>query len=62
MSIGRRITPRQIYIHSLYLLVLALNVSVAHAEETPLTLTDALSRTVAQNPSLRVFDFRLQGL
>ena len=62
MSIGRRITPRQIYIHSLYLLVLALNVSVAHAEETPLTLADALSRTVAQNPSLRVFDFRLQGL
>jgi cobalt-zinc-cadmium efflux system outer membrane protein len=46
----------------LCLVVLTLNVGVVNAEETPLTLTKALSRTVAQNPSLRVFNFRLQGL
>ncbi|MFI8742164.1 TolC family protein [Pseudomonas sp. NPDC077405] len=62
MSVGRRLQPRQTYIHLLCLFALAFNVATTHAEETPLTLTKALSRTVAQNPSLRVFDFRLQGL
>ena len=62
MSTGRRLQPRQTYIHLLCLFALAFNVAVAHAEETSLTLANAVSRTMAQNPSLQVFDFRLQGL
>ena len=62
MSTGRRLQPRQTYIHLLCLFALAFNVAVAHAEETSLTLANAVSRTMAQNPSLRVFDLRLQGL
>ena len=62
MSTGRRLQPRQTYIHLLCLFALAFNVAVAHAEETSLTLANAVSRTMAQNPGLQVFDFRLQGL
>lgn len=62
MSAARRLFLRQTYIHLLFLSALVFNVSVAHAEELSLTLASALSRTLAQNPGLRVFDFRLQGL
>lgn len=59
---GRRLWPRQICAHLLCLLALGLNVAIAQAEETPLTLANALSRTIEKNPGLRVFDFRLRGL
>ena len=62
VSAERRLQPRQACIHLLCLLALMFNVTVARAEERPLTLVDALSRTMEQNPSLRVFDLRLQGL
>jgi len=32
------------------------------AAESPLTLSDAMSRAMAQNPLLKVFDLRLDGL
>ncbi|WP_339616314.1 TolC family protein [uncultured Gilvimarinus sp.] len=60
-STGRRLLPRQFYIHLLCLLFLTLNIANVQAEQAPLTLAEALSRTMAQNPKLRVFDFRLQG-
>lgn len=62
MSAGRRLQPCQAYIYSLFLFVLVLNVAPAHAGAPTLTLANALARTMAQNPDLRVFDFRLQGL
>lgn len=62
MRAGRRLQLRQICVHLLCLFALGLNVAIAHAEETRLTLAEALSRTMEQNPGLRVFDFRLQGL
>jgi cobalt-zinc-cadmium efflux system outer membrane protein len=62
MSTGRRLLPRQLYTHLLCLLFLTLHITNANAEQSPLTLADALSRTMAKNPKLRVFDFRLQGI
>lgn len=62
MRAGRRLWPRQALIYLSCLFALVFNVAVAHAEETSLTLANALSRTMAENPGLRVFDFRLQGL
>lgn len=62
MSSGRRLLPRQIYVLFFCIFALAFKVSAAHAADAPLTLSNALSRTMAQNPGLRVFDFRLQGL
>ena len=59
---GRRVIPSQFFNTLLCLLVLTLTGTVAYAEQAPLTLANALSRTVAQNPTLQVFDFRLQGL
>ena len=59
---GLRAIPRQFFNTLLCLLVLTLAGTVAYAEQVPLTLANALSRTVAQNPTLQVFDFRLQGL
>lgn len=58
-----RIHLRQSSVHLLCVLTLAFNLATTtYAQEPPLTLSNALSRTVTQNPSLRVFDFRLQGL
>lgn len=37
-------------------------IGFARAGERPLTLADALSRTMAEHPDLRVFDLRLKGL
>ncbi|WP_439510949.1 TolC family protein [Marinimicrobium koreense] len=62
METGRRLQPRQSYFQILFLFTLVFNVTTTHAEERPISLADALSRTMAQNPSLQVFDFRLQGL
>ena len=59
---GRRVIPSQFFNTLLCLLVLTLKGTVAYAEQAPLTLANALSRAMAQNPTLQVFDFRLQGL
>ncbi|AKH70615.1 MAG: cobalt-zinc-cadmium efflux system outer membrane protein [Porticoccus sp.] len=53
---------RHFFIHVFCLLALALSASLAYAGNKPLTLSEALSRAMAQNPTLQVFDFRLQGL
>lgn len=44
------------------LLALTLNIPAAYPGEASLTLPEALSSTLAQNPRLQVFDLRLQGL
>ncbi len=44
------------------LLVMVFNPAVAYSGEQPLTLSEALSRTMAQNPGLQVFDLRLEAL
>lgn len=62
MIAGRRLQPRRAYVHIVCLSVLTLNAASVHAESPPLTLANALSRTIAQNPGLRVFDYRLKGL
>ncbi len=62
MKTGRRAMPSHSIIHAFSLLALAFGAALAHAGEKPLTLSEALSRTMAQNPGLQVFDFRLQGL
>ena len=62
MKNGWRVIPRQFFNTLLCLLVLTLKGTVAYAEQAPLTLANALSRAMAQNPTLQVFDFRLQGL
>ncbi|OFE12464.1 transporter [Pseudohongiella acticola] len=43
-------------------IVYPLNVTAVHAADSTLTLSDAMSRTMAQNPRLQVFDLRLDGL
>lgn len=58
---GRRAMLCHSIIHAFCLLALAFS-TLAHAGEKPLTLSEALSRAMAQNPGLQVFDFRLQGL
>lgn len=60
---GRYATPYHIF----YLLLWAvfacsLNSPAVLAAESPLTLSDAMSRAMAQNPLLKVFDLRLDGL
>lgn len=62
MISGRRLQLRPTYTHLLCLFVLALNSTGVHAENTHLTLANALSRTIEKNPGLRVFDYRLRGL
>ena len=59
---GRRVIPCHFIIHAFCLLTLAFGSALAHAGDKPLTLSEALSRAMAQNPGLQVFDFRLQGL
>ena len=59
---GRRAMPCHFIIHAFCLLTLAFGSALAHAGDKPLTLSEALSRAMAQNPGLQVFDFRLQGL
>ena len=59
---GRRAMPCHFIIHAFCLLTLAFGSTLALAGEKPLTLSKALSRAMAQNPGLQVFDFRLQGL
>lgn len=61
MNPGRRFRPRQFYIY-LLCLALGLNVAAANAEETSISLAKALSRAMAENPSLKVFDLRIRGL
>lgn len=39
-----------------------LNVTAVQAADSTLTLSDAMSRAMAQNPQLQVFDLRLDGL
>ncbi|MDP2129179.1 MAG: TolC family protein [Pseudohongiella sp.] len=53
--------------HTLYLLfwvifACSINATAVQAAESPLTLSDAMSRAMAQNPRLQVFDLRLDGL
>ncbi|HBN15616.1 MAG TPA: transporter [Pseudohongiella sp.] len=43
-------------------IVYPLNVTAVHAADNTLTLSDAMSRAMAQNPRLQVFDLRLDGL
>ena len=62
MKNGRRAMPCHSIIHAFCLLTLAFGSALAHAGDKPLTLSEALSRAMAQNPGLQVFDFRLQGL
>jgi len=62
MQTGRRAMPCHFIIHAFCLLTLAFGSALAHAGDKPLTLSEALSRAMAQNPGLQVFDFRLQGL
>ena len=54
--------PRHFFIQVFCLLALASSASLAYAGNKPLTLPEALSRAMAQNPSLQVFDLRLNGL
>ena len=62
MQTGRRAMPCHFIIHAFCLLTLAFGSTLALAGEKPLTLSKALSRAMAQNPGLQVFDLRLQGL
>lgn len=60
---GRHRLPHRWSLFLVSLLALTINVNpAAHAGEIALTLPDALSSTLAQNPRLKVFDFRLAGL
>ena len=60
---GRRCVPYRLSISVACLLALTMSVlPAAHAQESALTLSDALSSTLAQNPRLQVFDLRLAGL
>src|SRR5690606_6897056 len=59
---GRRAMPCHFIIRAFWFLTLAFGSALAHAGDKPLTLSEALSRAMAQNPGLQVFDFRLQGL
>ena len=61
-SAGRRLQPRQACIYLLCLLTLTFTVAAAHADQASLTLANALSRTIKENPDLRLFDLRLEGL
>jgi cobalt-zinc-cadmium efflux system outer membrane protein len=62
MKARRCATPCHISIRTSCLLALAFGAASAHAGEKPLTLSEALSRAMAQNPGLHVFDLRLEGL
>lgn len=60
---GRHRLPYRWSLFFASLLALMINVNpAAHAGEIALTLPDALSSALAQNPRLKVFDFRLAGL
>ena len=60
---GRRCVPYRLSISVACLLALTMSVlPAAHAQESALPLSDALSSTLAQNPRLQVFDLRLAGL
>lgn len=59
---GRCAVPCRSLIQAFSLLALTFATSLAHAGEPPLTLAEALSRAMAQNPTLEVFDLRLQGI
>lgn len=58
---GWRLTPHSFCIYFLCLFALVFAGVSAKAEEKSLTLAEAISRTMAQNPDLKVFDFRLKG-
>ena len=59
---GRRAMSCHLVIQSLFILALAVNPSVTLAQGSGLSLSAALSQTMAQNPGLKVFDPRFQGL
>ena len=53
---------RHFFIHVFCLLALALSASLAYAGNKPLTLSEALSRAMAQNPTLQVSIFAFRAL
>lgn len=60
---GRCALPYRIFYLLLWaVIVYPLNVTAVHAADNTLTLSDAMSRAMAQNPRLQVFDLRLDGL
>ena len=60
---GRRCVPYRLSVAVACLLAFTVSIlPAAHAGENALTLSDALSSTLAQNPRLQVFDLRLDGL
>lgn len=61
-STGWCALPYHLILHVFSLLVMVFNPAVAYSGEQPLTLSEALSRAMAQNPSLQVFDLRLEAL
>lgn len=58
----RYLIPSPVFYILLCLVALASNGSAVHAAESPLTLSDALSRAMTHNPQLQVFDLRAEGL
>jgi cobalt-zinc-cadmium efflux system outer membrane protein len=59
---GRYLLPCRFSSRLFCLLALTLNIPASHAAAASLTLPEALSSTLAQNPRLQVFELRLQGL
>lgn len=59
---GRYAVPCHFLILLFGLFLLLFSASAARAQETPLSLSEALSRAMSSNPRLEVFDLRLQGL
>lgn len=60
---GRCALPYRIFYLLLWAaIVYPLNVTAVQAADSMLTLSDAMSRAMAQNPRLQVFDLRLDGL
>lgn len=60
---GRCALPYRIFYLLLWaVIVYPLNVTAVQAADSMLTLSDAMSRAMAQNPRLQVFDLRLDGL
>ena len=59
---GRRAMSCHLVIQSLFIFALAVNPSVTLAQGSGLSLSAALAQTMAQNPGLKVFDPRFQGL
>jgi len=59
---GRYATPYHIFTYYCGGFACSLNSPAVLAAESPLTLSDAMSRAMAQNPLLKVFDLRLDGL